>query len=336
MMKQEMLFKKLGNILSELNDQYQFLSSNPNQLTELELELFLANVNFLADHIQIIKKLRVSTEPLSETDDLAPSTQIEEKKAELPSHEPEHKPEPEDLQVENFEFEARPSHSFEFIINKDSYHEDRFDFEEKDAEQLFDRPLTEEESRIIKHRKELSTQELVDEQRKKVKENLVRNPAELVEDEIGPEPFLSTETIAEKPIISEKKPNSVQNTTKAAEPRTTETILLDERKTETKPSLNDVLAANQTSNRGLNHHLQENIVSLKSSISLNDKLLYIKDLFNGYNLAYAEAIEIVDKMPNFDSADNFLQKNYAAKNNWSEKQATVDRFYLLLNRRFKD
>ena len=58
-MKQEALFKKLGNILNELNEQYQFLAQNPEQLSEVELELFLANASFLTDHIQIIKKLNL-------------------------------------------------------------------------------------------------------------------------------------------------------------------------------------------------------------------------------------------------------------------------------------
>ena len=48
MIKQEDLFKKLGLILSELNDQYQYLSQNPQQFNELELELFHANADFLA------------------------------------------------------------------------------------------------------------------------------------------------------------------------------------------------------------------------------------------------------------------------------------------------
>lgn len=77
MMKQEALFRKLGNILNELNDQYQFLSQNPEQLSELELELFLANANFLADHIQIIKKLNLPFQsPLALT-----SPQIQEEPA---------------------------------------------------------------------------------------------------------------------------------------------------------------------------------------------------------------------------------------------------------------
>ena len=57
MMNQEDIFKKIGQILNELNDQYQYLAQNPRELNELELELFLANANFLSDHVDIIKKI---------------------------------------------------------------------------------------------------------------------------------------------------------------------------------------------------------------------------------------------------------------------------------------
>ncbi len=384
MMKQEALFRKLGNILNELNDQYQFLSQNPEQLSELELELFLANANFLADHIQIIKKLNlpfqaplalttppVQVEPVMDeevVDELkdvqqveaitfanveekvAPLFQeevikeqppiiIEEKIEEAPptievTVEEEKVDEVEEVaplvehEKELFRLEEEPTKTFEFILNSESYtEEDKFDFEEKTAEQLFDRPLSKEE-------------ELILEQKKKVKENLVRNPEDLEEDEIGPEPFLVHKEEAPQyeipKIIAEPVREEVPPVTETVSKVTIETTKVEvEVETSYKPTLNDILAGKNTGTR-LNETSGSNITDLKAAINLNDKLLYIKDLFNGYNLAYAEAIDIANKMPNFDAADNFFQKNYAVKNNWADKQATVDKFYLLLNRRFKD
>jgi len=78
----------------------------------------------------------------------------------------------------------------------------------------------------------------------------------------------------------------------------------------------------------------ERVTDLKSAISLNDKLLFIKDLFNGYSLAYSEAIELLNRYEDFASADAFLQENYAQKNNWAEKQDTVEKFYTILRKRF--
>lgn len=360
-MKQEALFRKLGNILTELNEQYQFLSQNPEQLSELELELFLANANFLADHIQIIKKLNLSVQVPAVAEKVAPVAEepivdevsdelkdvqqieaitfadVEETQEEIvapltPAFEGEElETVEEEPEREIFRLDTEPTQTFEFLLNKDSFTEDdKFDFEEKTAEQLFDRPLSEEEALIL-------------EQKKKVRENLIRDPEDLVEDEIGPEPFLvnyeeepELEDMAEVeaptpviiPVVEQIEAPAVEVTKITVE--TTKVEI----ETDYKPTLNDILAG---SNAGSRNETSGSVVSdLRSAINLNDKLLYIKDLFNGYNLAYAEAIDIANKMPNFDAADNFFQKNYAVKNNWADKQATVDKFYLLLNRRFRD
>lgn len=350
-MKQEALFKKLGNILAELNDQYQFLAQNPEQLSELELELFLANANFLADHIQIIKKLNLVPQALPSlpnapevvTDELITDNEVSDELhdvqqveaitfANVEDAEPEPTlildvKEPETLEVEHekeiFRLDEAPTQTFEFILNSNSYSEnDRFDFEERGADELFDRPLSEEEELILA-------------QKRKVKENLIRNPEELEEDEIGPEPFLVQKE--ELPVVnpSIQAPVAVEITKPVVDVHQPVIQEVKPEETTAKPTLNDILAGKNTSTR-LNETSGNVVTDLKAAINLNDKLLYIKDLFNGYNLAYAEAIDIANKMPNFDAADNFFQKNYAVKNNWAEKQATVDKFYLLLNRRFRD
>ena len=76
------------------------------------------------------------------------------------------------------------------------------------------------------------------------------------------------------------------------------------------------------------------ISDIKLAITLNDKLLYVKDLFNGYNLAYSEAVEILNRFNTFEEASRFLKTNYVTKNNWDSKPATVEKFYALLKRRY--
>jgi hypothetical protein len=76
------------------------------------------------------------------------------------------------------------------------------------------------------------------------------------------------------------------------------------------------------------------ISDIKLAITLNDKLLYVKDLFNGYNLAYSEAIEILNRFNTFEEATRFLKTNYVTKNNWEGKPATTEKFYALLKRRY--
>ncbi len=372
MMNQEDLFKKLGLILNELNEQYQFLAQNPQQLSELELELFQANANFLADHVQIIKKINANKQSplvLAAADEQAPEVEnrvtltnddtqeecmiediafADQKEEETPVVLEKQEPliQFEEIEQEVFKLDDEPS-TFEFILNDHSEHEsiegvpqmdynqfardsfitdenklnadEKFEFEEKSVDELFNRPLSEEEERII-------------EQKRKLREQQMPEIVEQEEDEIGPEPFLVTKTaeVQEEEFPIEKEDlelevapveNTVVNKVEPVEDPAY------------KPTLNDLLAKT----RGENINATTNVVvkDLKQAINLNDKLLYIKDLFNGYNLAYAEAIDLANKLPNFEAADNFFQKNYAAKNNWAEKQGTVDKFYELLNQRFK-
>ena len=100
------------------------------------------------------------------------------------------------------------------------------------------------------------------------------------------------------------------------------------------PTVNDVISAQRNQSTLGSNYSRQTVTDLKSIINLNDKLLFVKDLFKGYNLAYSEAIELLNRFGNFEAADNFLKNNYAAKNNWAEKQSTVDKFYEILNRRF--
>ena len=288
-MNQEDLFKKIGLILNELNNQYEFLGQNPQLLNELELALFHANADFLSDHTKILIKISSSEAPL----------EIQAAKEEAPT--------------EIFKLDQTPS-SFEFILNESSEPE-RFDFEEKSVDELFNRALSQEEENILAQKRKLSEVPVV---------------IDTDEDEIGPEPFLVSKDIEETEFLIEEEDSTFKV---VIEPvvNIQQTVVEDP---SYKPTLNDLLASK--TDKSVNSNSNANSISdLKQGINLNDKLLYIKDLFNGYNLAYAEAIDLANKLPNFEVADNFFKKNYAAKNNWSDKQATVDKFYALLNQRFK-
>ena len=333
-MKQEAIFKKIGVILEELNEQHEYLTKNTQNLGELELDLFLANANFLADHIQIIKKLAVNrlnsialaidqdntqkfvNDSFEEPVNVDPGKDVNEEDIEEIAPEPEIVEEKDkspifnEIEAEVFKLDHTPS-TFEFILNDHAEHE-KFEFEEKSVDEIFNRPLSKEEERIIAEKKKLNLENLTEEDE--------------IEEEVGPEPFLVVKEEA-LPIVKEDL---------ALEPApnppvvSLSTDLVED--PSNKPTLNELLAGK--TKLSVNAE-KPSISDLKQAINLNDKLLYIKDLFNGYNLAFAEAIEIANKLPNFEAADNFFQKNYAVKNNWSEKQNTVDQFYELLNQRFK-
>ena len=402
MMNQQIIFKKVGSILTELNEQYEFLAQNPQQLNHLELELFLANADFLADHVRIVQKLNaineqpvpIANQPLLEEQNTiilpeAPQSYIENDQAFAPqeleevvtAEEQEEridvKPEQEILDDEQIKEETakevlahdffkpdQDSHSFEFVLGNHSK-DDQFDYEAKAVEEIFDRQLSKVEEEILAQKKKIHEKE-------ELPTTIQGERALNEEDEIGPEPFLipheeeeavdEPESIAQAPVVEETKtPESVAEEPIVSRSETIPALkdvemdepvispLVADRPIFTpeavpvKPveqpiaatnparSLNDLLA--KTNSQG-DEPVRAPIADLKQAINLNEKLLFIKDLFKGYNLAYSEAIDIVNKMNSFEAANNFLQSNYSIKYDWASKQATVDQFYELLNRRF--
>lgn len=331
-MNQGDIFKKIGQILNELQDQYEFLAHNPEQLNELELELFLANANFLSDHVQIVKKLNNNKtvkelpEPVVEPveaqaapepealPDLEPVQEIEESVQEIEEPTPDIE-EP----VQETKEEKYSSPAFEFIINHKPS-SDKFDFEEKPVDSIFDRQLSEEEERIIAEKQKLMESRSQQEDAK---------PQSI--EEITEQTFV-TDNIEEATLEEVSAPSVEPDPAPEPQPA----IIQNPEPNNPRPTLNDILAA-KTNVNPVNLNLENSkppITDLKRAITLNEKLLYIKDLFNGYNLAYSEAIDLINKMPDLKTADTFLKNNYAEKNNWASKQTTVDKFYDLLNQRF--
>ncbi|NRF39869.1 hypothetical protein [Pedobacter foliorum] len=347
MMNQGDIFKKIGQILNELQDQYEFLAQNPEQLNELELELFLANANFLSDHVQIVRKLN-NSKPVKELPEhtLETVTEIAEPVVAQNVVVVEE-------EVEEVEYN-RPS--FEFILN-DTSSSDKFDFEEKSVDSIFDRPLSAEEERIIAEKQRLmerkaqieaSEQQVVPQ----VTPEPIVEPVYVPQATPEPQPIPEPVVYKQEPIVQiqeevkapEPAPIPVPQPTLFKAPEPVKIVVVESTPEPTqqelvgnlKPTINDILAG-KSNNNSLNLNLESSkpaITDLKKGITLNEKLLYIKDLFNGYNLAYSEAIDLINKMPDLKTADTFLKNNYAEKNNWDAKQTTVDKFYELLNQRF--
>ena len=289
-MQKREIFKKIGGIINELNDQYQYLSQNPENLNDLELELFLANSSFLADHIEILRKLNnipvpAGNEPLTNSE-----------------------PVPE-VPAETYATEIAPVVKtelppiFSFIEE-----ETAFEFEQKPVGELFDRQLSPEEQAIIDRKKGTVT------------ENVIEIPVTAAESTVS-EPLSIQPLPTQETIVEVKEPEPVvemQEPVQAPQ----------------KTTINDLISSQVASATLGSRFNQSSISDLKAIISLNDKLLFIKDLFNGYSLAYSEAIELVNRYDSFEAADNFLKHNYAIKNKWESKPETVEKFYELLSRRF--
>ncbi len=309
MMNKKEIFKKVGGIISELNEQFEYLSQNPDNLNELELELFAASANFLSEHVSILLKLNAASREIiqetmvSEFKDEKIIVRVPERN-ELQEEENYLNDLENDEVVEFVEELSKPD--WKFSIENESVVS--FDFEDKNTDELYDRPLTEEELRVINEKTLLK---VIEEPESDVQIGIL--------DELENLP----------PLISEESVEVVQVDTIEFEP-----VSLVEEEIQQPLTLNEILSTQSSPNTVSSQFNQRQSKDLKGLISLNDKLQFVRDLFNGYSLAYTEAIELLDRFDSFEAADNFLKQNYAAKNSWAEKQDVADKFYEILNRRF--
>ena len=295
-MNKKEILKKVAGIIAELNLKYEYLSQDPENLNELELELFAANADFLSDHIVILQKLNQNSKP--QYSEQTPSLNSESVKSESLIQNPV-----EELLIEEQDEPAIPEWKFEIMNDSNQ----SFDYEEKATEDLFDRPLTREELELIEEKTQLKVQNADD--LEKITEELPESVL-IEEDSTEPELEISESEKIENPLIVKSD--------------------LEEQAL----TMNDILASQTSQNTVSSQFNQRPVNDLKSLINLNDKLLFVRDLFNGYSLAYSEAIEILNRFDNFEAADNFLKQNYLSKNNWAEKQHVAEKFYEILNKRF--
>jgi hypothetical protein len=313
-MKQQEVFKKIGTILKELNDQYEYLGDSENQLNDLELELFVANAHFLADHSQVLRKLNQQNLSTPEV-------------KEQPAKEPEEKYfEPVVQQVTQVD-PGEPAKPAEIeVINSIEEEPPHIDLGVGGADDDFS---------YIRHEPEIIKHELVlDESQNWDDEDDKGFEIEEVADEAEQAPIIKAE---EPEPVKEIKPAEVKQeptpVTAQKEPIVQE--IKHTAVTEEPLTINQMMSAQlHKGGRAAEQLHVQPISDLKQAINLNDKLLYIKDLFNGYNLAYSEAIDLLNRFSSFTEAEDFLKTNYAIKNHWDTKQATADKFYDLLRRRY--
>lgn len=374
-MKQQEVFKKIGVIIQEINEQYEYLQGTAANLNDLELELFVANTHFLKDHAEILRKLNaIKSQPPAKT-----SIRDEPKWFEpvvqpaKPAPTP-FKPEPaKPVNDEPVQFEiVRPaevkqveepvtsidlssnvpadSYAFELeepeTITPELLLDEAVDDEDKSQDEMLLTPFTE----IAPTETDVSNAGVVeDEAHEEITAAADKEP------ETEPEVNLEEPgvTIAEAPYHEDEKP--VAESMEEIQIDNLKAIVVEEEPVkaelpgeEIKPAelfaaddedkiltLNQRLSAQRKGqNAAGSIEVVEPLADIKTAINLNDKLLFVKDLFKGYNLAYTEAIEIVNRFSSFEEADRFLKNNYVTKNNWEDKKDTSDKFYALLKRRY--
>lgn len=315
-MNQQEILRKVGGIIAELTDQYTYLKSADNDLNELELELFMANAHFLTEHIEILKKINGQAKriALPTAAPVLPPEQLILKRQETPDDVSEQE---QQIYVDD--------HTLEKLQDAVS-----IEISKQELPELPEAEISQPETILLP---ETMSQLEAD------KPSVFEDASFTIEKNVNEEkPIIEKEDAFSEPEVEpatlvQFKPENFQPEIKP------ETVKQESEKPKEEPvlTLNQRIAAQ----KGLEQAKATTLANpnkagqdLQSLISLNDKLLFIKELFNGYNLAYSEAINILNRYTNFEQAEQFLNLNYTVKNNWKEKPLTSERFFDLLRKKF--
>lgn len=328
------VLNKIGDLLVEINEEYASIEQREEQQDIIELSLLVAKAKYLTAHLEVLTHL--SSKPVAPAVDTADTEETVFTPASVEDEEIDDQPVYEEI------VEAEPMVEEELVADSTEGSSDDVieEVEEKDTDTQRvgngideeEIPATEEENSLDKYTEVEGESEPQDWEREE-EENFDNE-----EDEDRPSDASVQEVASNRPqsevVVSQVIEEEREVTVSEPEPTEPE---------ETKPTrpltLNEVIQ--QQKKAGLTNASQfststktDQILDLKSGVSLNDKLLFIKDLFNGYSLAYTEAIELLNRFDSFEEADAFLQANYAMKNNWHGKPQTVDKLYAILRKKY--
>ena len=76
------------------------------------------------------------------------------------------------------------------------------------------------------------------------------------------------------------------------------------------------------------------IRDLRKAIGVNDRFLYINELFRGDEAFYERSIKTINSFSIFPEAEYWIQRELKIKNGWNDSDQLVKQFYGLVKRRF--
>lgn len=97
-------------------------------------------------------------------------------------------------------------------------------------------------------------------------------------------------------------------------------------------SLNDKLKENRIE---VGHVLTEHpIKDLKRAIGINDRYVFINELFRGDEVMYERSLKTINAFRIFAEAEYWIERELKVKLGWEEHKETTRHFYQLIKRRF--
>lgn len=73
---------------------------------------------------------------------------------------------------------------------------------------------------------------------------------------------------------------------------------------------------------------------IRKVIGINDKFLFLNELFNNHKTEYENTLDEINQLGNFDAARKWLEAKSASKTVWDEESSTVQNFIAVLKKHF--
>lgn len=134
---------------------------------------------------------------------------------------------------------------------------------------------------------------------------------------------------APRPVVP--RPVVAQESAPAAEPVVAQTV--QEKLAPEEASLNDTLKHNESGSLA-DALASTPLESIPAAISLNQKIMFINQLFHGDAVAYTQAIMELDGCRQFDEAQALINQQYANKYLWKMSPDEAEEFVEIVRRRF--
>ena len=102
---------------------------------------------------------------------------------------------------------------------------------------------------------------------------------------------------------------------------------------QTQPTLYDHLAPGEAKPTLADNFQKKKIAKLRDSLSINQKFMFTKMLFNGDFEIFSQAVERIDTLDNLNQAMNYLQNDYPE---WDRESEEYAEFLMMVEKRFSE
>lgn len=132
-----------------------------------------------------------------------------------------------------------------------------------------------------------------------------------------------------KDSLKDKSKKDEQPSEKQNESQSQDLVIVADRYQSSQNYINQAIANKQTK-KDLTTRLQSKpIKDLRNSIGMNEKFLFIKELFKGRPENYNQCIDDLNQSATYEEAINYIKNNYS----WEENDEVVEKFINLLKRK---